>query len=430
MHLAHQRYGRLPWKDLFEPVSELAKEGFPVTLQMHRMIKRNETEIAQYEELAGLYLSDGKPLPIGAILKRANLAATLEAIGREGPDAFYRGPVAQSLVKAIEKYGGILDEGDMATYKPVIRHAIRTTFDGLDVVTGGAPTGGPVLLQALNIIERLDDLRHPFSSTDIHRLVESLKFAYAGRMQLGDPDYVDVSEITDKLLDKQHAAVLRHRISANTTHAPDYYAESWHRLSKHGTTHASVVDEFGLAVAATSTVNLEFGSLVLDGQTGVLLNSEMDDFSIPNHENAFNLPPSEANYIAPGKRPQSSCTPVIIEKAGRLHLVAGGTGGSRIISSLVQVLVGMLRFAETPFGAVALPRLHHQLIPNTLLVEHGYDDEMVAQLRTKQHVVLKLAPDTYLAAVQLVQVVGDGEKDDFTLIAVADPRKGGASDGY
>lgn len=430
MHLAHQRHGKLPWRDLFEPVSALAKEGFPVTLQMHRMIQSNEAEIAQYEELADLYLSDGRALPVGAILRRENLARTLETIGREGPDAFYRGRIAESMARTIKKYGGILDEEDMAAYKPVIRQVIRSTFDGLDVVTGGAPTGGPVLLQALNIIEGLTDLRHPFSPTDVHRLVESLKFAYAGRMQLGDPDYIDADEITRRLLDKHRAAVLRRRISIDTTHAPDYYAESWHRIGKHGTTHVSIVDESGMAVAATSTVNLEFGSLVLDGETGVLLNSEMDDFSIPNHENAFKLPPSESNYIAPGKRPQSSCVPVIVEKAGRLHLVAGGTGGSRIISSLVQVLVGVLRFAETPIGAVALPRLHHQLIPNALLVEHQYDDEIAAELRKKQHVVLRLSSDAYLAAVQLVQVTSKEEKDGPTLIAVADPRKGGAADGY
>lgn len=429
MHEAHSKYGLLPWKELFDMAASVAREGFPVSRQLHLLIVRNEAEMRNYKELSELYLPQGKPLQTGDLLRRENLAQTLELIGKEGWRAFYEGEIARSIVETVQRNGGVLTMQDMAEYKAMIRSTIKSTFDDTVVITGSAPTGGPVLLHALNIVEGFKDLQHPFLGQDIHLIVEALKFAYAARMRLGDPSFnLDMKKITKRMVDKRLADRLRQRIDVFRTHAPDYYASHTDIINPHGTTHVSAVDPNGLAVSATSTINLEFGSLLLDPSTGIILNSEMDDFSIPGHDNAFGIPPSASNYIAPGKRPQSSCAPVIVEREGEAVLVLGGTGGSRIISSLVQLMIGMIRFGGNPFGAVALPRLHHQLIPNAVAVENGYNEELIDVLRGKGHQIIKLSSDTYLAAIQLVQI--DPTRKTGRLVAVADPRKGGSADGF
>ena len=429
MHEAHSKYGTLPWKELFDMVALVAREGFPVSKQLNLLIERNEAEIRNYKELADLYLPEGKPLQVGDLLKRENLANTLELIGKEGWRVFYEGKIAKSIVETVQKNGGILTMQDMAEYTTITRSTINSTFDDTVVITGSAPTGGPVLLHALNIIEGFKDLQYPFLGQDIHLVVEALKFAYAARMRLGDPSFnSDMTKITKRMVDKRLADKLRQHIDRLKTHAPDYYASHTERINPYGTTHVSVVDPQGLAVSATSTINLEFGSLLLDASTGILLNSEMDDFSIPGHDNAFGIPPSVSNYITPGKRPQSSCVPVMVERDGEMVLVLGGTGGSRIISSLVQLMVGMIRFGGNPFVTVALPRLHHQLIPNIVAVENGYNEELVDTLKEKGHQVIRLSSDTYLAAIQLVEI--DPTRKTGKLAAVADPRKGGSADGF
>ena len=429
MHEAHSKYGTLPWQELFDMAASVAREGFPVSKQLHQLIVRNEAEMRDYRALSDLYLPQGKPVQAGDLLRRENLARTLELIGKEGWEVFYKGKIAESIVATVQRSGGVLTMQDMAEYRVVKRQIVKSTFDDTVVITGSAPTGGPVLLHALNIVEGFRDMKYPFLGQDVHLIVEALKFAYGARMRLGDPSFnPNMNKIIRRVVGKQLADKLRQHVDEERTHAPDYYASQSGRLSHHGTTHISVVDANGMAVSVTSSINLEFGSLLLDPSTGILLNSEMDDFSIPDHDNAFDIPPSVSNYIASGKRPQSSCAPVMLEKNGELVLVAGGTGGSRIISSLVQLIVGMIRFGGSPYGTIAPPRLHHQLMPNTVVVENGYNEELVKALREKGHQVARLSSETYLAAIQLVEI--DQSRKGGRLVAVADPRKGGSADGF
>ena len=263
MHEAHSKYGILPWKDLFDMVASVAREGFPVSKQLQQLIVRNEVEMRNYKDLADLYLPQGKPLQVGDLLRRENLASTLELIGKEGWRVFYEGKIAESIVETAQKNGGILTMQDMSDYSTITRSTISSTFDDTVVITGPAPTGGPVLLHALNIIEGLKDLHYPFLGQDIHLIVEALKFAYAARMRLGDPSFnSDMHKITKRMVDKRLAEKLRRHIDKLKTHEPEYYASHTDRINPYGTTHVSVVDAHGLVVSATSTINLEFGSLI------------------------------------------------------------------------------------------------------------------------------------------------------------------------
>ena len=265
---------------------------------------------------------------------------------------------------------------------------------------------------------------------DEHIQVEALKFAYAGRMRLGDPDFIpNMKSIEDRMVDPRVASELGARINPDRTFPPDYYTSAWAELGEHGTTHVSLLGDDGMAVSATSTVNLEFGSLVLDPETGILLNSEMDDFSIPDNENAFLLPPSEANYIRADKRPQSSCVPMMVEdREGRLLMVIGGTGGSRIVSSVLQVLLLVFRQGLDVYEAVRLPRFHHQLYPNTVKAEYNVPEAVLSHLRSRGHEIQSLTSDAYLAAVGLVSIDRDQYGNQLGVNAVSDPRKGGVAE--
>ncbi|KAI7899777.1 gamma-glutamyltransferase [Cokeromyces recurvatus] len=337
LELAHQRHGKLSWYELFEPSIRIARNGFKATELLEIRVKEAEDWMKNSIEWSKVYFHNGKPIKKGDIVKRPNLANTLDIIAQQGADAFYKGEIAHQLVDTVQSHGGILTLQDLENYQAIIRKPLYGFYHGRKVITTSEPTSGPVLLSVLNLIERFEFNNHEHKSLDVHRLIEAFKFGYAFRTELADPDVIHHPERIQEMISKDYAAYIRHQITDNSTHEPLYYHPKFDHIDSHGTMHLSVVDEENGAVALTSTINLAFGSHIMDPTTGIILNDEMDDFSIPGIQNMFGLYPSKYNYASPGKRPLSSITPTIIEKDTKFELAIGASGGSFIPTATLNV---------------------------------------------------------------------------------------------
>src|SRR6202022_4468509 len=320
---------------------------------------------------------DGTPLHDGDRLIQSDRAATLAAISEQGPRGFYEGPVAEKLVKAVHDAGGIMTLDDLKSYQAVIRAPVRGTYRGYDAVSMPQPSsGGVVLLETLNILEGfpMGEMKQG-SAPALHVMIEAMKRAYADRARyLGDPAFVSAPVAT--LISKDYAA--KQRAGIDLDHATPW-TDALSATPPHegsNTTHFSVVDSLGNAVSNTYTLNFSYGlGLVADG-TGVLLNNELDDFTAaPGASNAYGLVGFEANLPGPGKRPLSSMSPTIVLKDNKPVLVTGSPGGSRIISTVLQVIVNVLDYQMAAAAAVAAPRLHHQWLPDVVRIERGFADD-------------------------------------------------------
>jgi gamma-glutamyltranspeptidase/glutathione hydrolase len=363
---------------------------------------------------------DGTSLQDGDRLVQEDLAKTLSAIAQQGPNGFYQGPVAEKLVEAISNAGGIITLDDLKSYQAIIRTPMRGTYRGYDIVAMPEPSsGGVVLLEALNILEGfpMAEMKQG-SAPSLHLLIEAMKRAYADRARyLGDPAFVKAPIAT--LISKDYAAKLRAGIN------PDR-ATPWNDVTSasplhegDNTTHFSVVDDKGNAVSNTYTLNFSYGvGLVADG-TGVLLNNELDDFTAaPGASNAYGLVGFAPNLPGPGKRPLSSMSPTIILKDGKPVLVTGSPGGSRIISTVLQVIVDVLDYHMDIEDAVAAPRLHEQWLPDEVRIERGFPDDVIAALRAKGHSVVTPLGQT---SANSIAVTGSG------LEGAPDPRTRGSA---
>lgn len=429
---AHERFGRLPWAKLLEPNIRLAEEGFPMTRNLHAMVTKFKSNFNRSPAMGETYLdASGNPIAIGQTVRRPALGRTLKAIALQGPTVFYNGYIADALIAEINRQGGSMTKKDFEDYRTIEHEPVTGKYRGFDLLSVGAPASGSVLIEALNILDGFT-----FNPSDppeeasrrAHLLVEAMKFAYASRMKLGDPAFIsdNLKELIKKFQDPKFAESLRSKISPDHTYESDHYTDLVDEVKDHGTTHVSVLDSEGMAVSSTCTVNLEFGSKIMDPVTGIILNNEMDDFSIPDTPNQFSLPPSKSNYPEPGKRPVSSSTPVIFVHGGKVSLIAGGTGGSRIISSTLLALISMIDLEKSPIEAVGSPRFHHQLIPNAIIAENKVDPVIIEGLRSRGHLVHVMAPGLYYSSVQAIK------KDIITgkIVAAGDPRKDGGTAGY
>ena len=421
---ALRRFGTLPFSAVAAPAIAYARDGFPVEPHLADAIARQLDAIRQRAGLAAILLhADGTPLRSGETLRQPALAATLERIAATGPRAFYDGPIATAIVDSVRDTGGVMTRADLASYRPKWRRPLATEFSGYDVYGMPPPSsGGGVLITVLNMLrdDDLPALEHN-SPTYLHLLTEALQFGFADRAEAyGDPDFVKVPLPT--LLSAQRGHVLRHRLSAATTFSPAYYgAHTLH--ADGGTSHISVVDGKGNAVACTTSINTGFGALLVAGDTGIILNNTMDDFSAqPGVPNAYGLIGSQANSIAPHKRPLSSMTPTIVTRGGRVVAVAGGSGGPFIITGTLQVLLNALVFGEGADAAVAAPRIHAQWVPPFLMVEPGIGANERWALRRLGHQEVDARGG---GAVTLVLRAADGR-----LAGASDPRKGGAAAGW
>jgi gamma-glutamyltranspeptidase/glutathione hydrolase len=419
--LALDQYGsgKFTLAELLKPAIALATDGIPVADDIADTLGEGRQRLSRWPASSKLLSNaDGTPLREGDLLIQKDLAQTLSAIAEQGPRGFYQGPVAEKLVKGIRDAGGIMTVDDLNSYRPTIRVPVHGSYRGYDIVSMPLPSsGGVVLLETLNILEGfpLPDMQQG-SAPSLHLLIEAMKRAYADRAHyLGDPAFVTTA--VARLTTKEYAA--EQRAGINLDHATpwtDVLATSPHEGSN--TTHFSIVDSFGNAVSNTYTLNYPYGvGLVAEG-TGVLLNDELDDFTAAlGASNAFGLVGFEANLPAPGKRPLSSMTPTIVLKDGKVVLVTGSPGGSRIISTVLQVIVDVLDYHMDVAAAVAAPRLHHQWMPDQVRIERGFPADVLAALRAKGHTVVEPLGQT---SANSIAVTADG------LLGAPDPRTRGA----
>jgi gamma-glutamyltranspeptidase/glutathione hydrolase len=426
---AVRRHGRLPLARVLAPAIRLAERGFPAGLHLCRTVASMQRELAADRGLASVFLPGGRPLHLGETVRRPALARTLRRIAAAGPDGFYRGPVARAIVAAVRARGGILTLADLEGYRVKDRAPLVGEYRGFTVTSMPPPSsGGVALLEALNLLERrapLAPLGHN-SSRYLHLLAEAVKHAMADRARhLGDPDFVKVP--VETLVSKRYAASLVAKLGERTL-KPEQYGSRAPLVDPprdRGTSHVSVVDREGSAVAMTTTINLPFGSLLSAGASGVILNNQMDDFAArPGEANAFGLTQGEQNAVAPGKRPLSSMTPTIFTRRsdGELRLVAGASGGPTIITGTLQGILNVVEFGLDANAAVGRARIHHQWLPDELTVEAELPDDVTSALRRRGHRLhLQAAPFT---AVQLV-LVQDGQ-----LYPASDPRKVGEAAGF
>ncbi|KAF5386012.1 hypothetical protein D9615_002522 [Tricholomella constricta] len=418
---AHRRWGKLSWERLVRPSVELAK-GWKVDRELGRRIPWFPELMLNNPDWSAIFAPNGLLLREGEIIRRTNLSRSLTLIAKDGANAMYKGPIGDSLVRKVRASGGILSYADLENYSVKIRPALKGTYRGRKIYTTHPPSSGPVLLHMLNLLEKFDVKERDVLT--IHRFVEILKFGFASRTKICDPDFNNNTARMDTISTKEFADLIAKNITDDRTHSPEYYNPEYDVTTDHGTSHTSVVDKDGMAVALTSTVNSVFGSQVLDPETGIILNDEMDDFSTPGIPNGFGLWPSPFNYPAPGKRPLSSTTPTIIEDHdGSFSLAVGGSGGSRIFGAVFQVLLN-LELGLDLSSAIEYGRVHDQLYPLMLDVDNVYPREIIDGLRTLGHNVTVLDVNRVAAVVQAVARVNG------KLFAASDSRKNGIAAGY
>ena len=419
LSLALKKYGsgKFTLAQLLQPAIVLARDGFIVTDDMADTLPGWHKRLARWPATAKIFSRpDGSSLREGDRLVQTDLATTLEAIAGHGPSGFYEGPVADELVKGIQQAGGIITRDDLKSYQAVEREPMCGSYRGYDIVAMPLPSsGGVVLLETLNILEGfpMHDLAQG-SVPSLHLLIEAMKRAYADRARfLGDPDFVNAP--VTKLTSKDYAAKLR--ASINPDHATPWSDALPLKQPHEGsnTTHFSVVDSAGNAVSNTYTLNFSYGvGLVADG-TGVLLNNELDDFTAaPGASNAYGLVGFAANLPGPGKRPLSSMSPTIVLKDGKPVLVTGSPGGSRIISTVLQVVVNVLDYHMGVAAAVDAPRLHHQWLPDEVRVERGFSNEVLAGLKAKGHRVVEPMGQTSANSIAITPNGIEGGPDPRT----------------
>jgi gamma-glutamyltranspeptidase / glutathione hydrolase len=421
-----KQYGKLSIEKVMAPAIKLARDGFPLAYEDTQDLKRDEP-LAEFPETKRIFLRDGNYYQPGEIFKQPELARTLERLAKD-PDTFYHGAMARELAAAIHKGGGLITAEDLAAYEVKEREPVRGSYRGYDIISAPPPSsGGVALVEILNILEGFDLAKLGNHSGDtIHLEVEAFRRAFYDRADfIGDPDYAKVP--VAQLIDKKYAAAWRESIDANhATPSNELKRPSFGELERvaqslivvrepQNTTHYSVVDADGNAVAVTTTLNESFGSRVTVAGLGFLLNDEMDDFAVKQGvPNGYGLIQGPANAIAPNKRPLSAMTPTIVLKDGKLFMVLGSPGGPTIVTTVANILIGVVDFALDIQEAVNAPRFHHQWLPDQILVEDRLSPDTMNVLASKGH------------KLNVRHFWGDGE------CIMIDPKTGerlGASDG-
>ncbi len=425
--LALERFGsgKLTLAELIAPAIRLARDGITVSGDLYDSLHLAQARLANWPSTTRIFLhSDGAAPAEGELLRQPELADVLETIGREGPRAFYVGPVADKIVTSARDAGGIMTRSDLETYSPVVREPVRGTYRGYEIASMPPPSSGGIhLVEMLNILEGYaSSTVGNDSPAALHLKIEAMKRAYADRAAfLGDSDSVDVPVL--RLISKEHAAQLRQQIDsrqARPVREPEFKDGA---PSGGNTTHFSVADQFGNVVANTYSLNFNFGLGLVAAGTGILLNNELDDFAAKSGApNAFGLVGGVANAPGPGKRPLSSMTPTIVFRDGNPVLVTGAPGGSRIITTVLQVIMNSIDAHMTIGESVAAPRLHDQWMPDEVVVERNFPDDKIAALTAMGH---KMRIGPLFGSSHSIAVTPNG------FVGVADMRsRGAAAEGY
>eukprot|EP01035_Chromulina_nebulosa_P020104 gene20104-26102_t len=446
LYLAYKNYGSgvLSWEKLILPGARLA-EKYMVSPILAAYITSEQKHIlsGEFPQLQSLFTNkDGSLKTAGDYVFQPKLAETLHQIAKKGPSYIYE-EMAGTIAQEIQQSGGIVSKEDIVNYKPIIyssktsKQIIQERISNyLYVGVGGSSSGGPVVASILKFMSLYAEPIVSLGQLYFHRLAEIYKHCYAIRMSLGDPAFIDTDGPVSALLSTDYLLGLLNITSDTNTLPLNYYGGKYNMTyairEDSGTSHTSVIDRWGNAVSMTSTINTYFGSKVIGATTGILYNNEMDDFSIPGSPNYFGLSPSPSNYPEPFKRPLSSMSPsFLFDKNGQLRLIGGASGGSRIITATAQVILNYLFKGMNLLDAVVAPRIHSQLLPDTLYLENNtivtgnhiaISSSLSSYLNDLGHTIY--AQPSSLAIAQFISIDPDSE----IIEAVSDPRKGGKPD--
>lgn len=431
LELAHRRHGKLPWRELVEPARRLAHDGFPVSFFLARSLNhpRNAERLKRFEETRRIFVREWQT---GDTLRQSDLAATLERVRDKGSEDFYRGETARRMLADLSANGGLITARDLQEYEPTIRKPLRGAYRGIEILTMPPPSsGGAVLLQMLNMLSRYDVASLGHNSADaLTLLLEVQRRGYADRAAyMGDTDFVDVP--IETLISPDYATRRAGTIELDRATPSSRIGAGIVRPEPTQTTHFSIIDSSGMAVSNTYTLNESYGSAVTVKGTGMLLNNEMDDFtSKPGVPNLYGLMQSEANAIAPKKRPLSTMTPTILVRNGKVVMALGSPGGGSIIDTVLQVIINVIDHGMTIQEAVDAPRFHHQWLPDAIYWEIGGVNRDTRALLERRGFAFRDNPgytagDTTIGEAQAIFVEPSG-----LILGAADPRGGGVAIGY
>jgi gamma-glutamyltranspeptidase/glutathione hydrolase len=431
MELALRKYGshRLTWKQLIEPARALAANGFSVNYTLARSLRGSREYLSKYAETRRIYLNGGKFYNEGDVFRQPDLAATFARLQRRGPSEFYEGQTARLIVDDLKRHNGLMTMADMRGYVAKERATLRGNYRGYEIVSMPPPSsGGAVLIEMLNILEGYDFKKMDWASSDrYHLMTEAMRRAFADRAEyMGDTDFVKVP--IAGLVDKQYAAQLRSTINPERASSSEQVkAGKPVGYESEETTHFTVVDSEGNAVANTYTLNNSYGSAVVAKGTGLLMNDEMDDFAAkPGTPNLYGLIQGERNAVAPRKRPLSAMTPTfVLRKDGSLWFTVGSPGGPTIINTVLDVITNVIDYGMNIQQAIDAPRIHHQWLPDELVFEpYGLSGDTQNALLARGH---KLAKPRYLGDAEGIMI----EEKTGRRLGATDPRRSdGLAVGY
>jgi gamma-glutamyltranspeptidase/glutathione hydrolase len=434
LYLALQKYGTLKWADVIQPSIRLARDGFSISYSLSQSLRNAAKLLSQFPESNRIFLRDGRFYEEGEIFKQPELADTLERIAAKGPKEFYEGETAKKIAADMAAHGGLITEKDLKEYSAKLRAPVRGTYRGYEIISAPPPSsGGTALIEILNTLEHFDlKSMGALSAAALHLEAESMRRAFADRARyMGDADFVKVPAAG--LISKRYSDTLAREINlkeataSTAVHNPDPFT-----FEGTETTHYSIVDRWGNAVANTYTLNAGYGSGVTVKGLGFLLNDEMDDFtSKPGTPNMFGLIQSENNSIQPRKRPLSAMTPTLVLKDGKLLMVTGSPGGPTIINTVLQTIINVIDFGMNIQEAVDAPRIHHQWMPDELQVEPvGFSSDTLTILRSEgYHLKLLVSPlwgNQFLGDAQAILI----DPKTGVRMGAADPRRNGRAVGY
>lgn len=421
MSLALEKYGTMSLAQVTAPAIKMAQEGISITPDLAQSLAGLKRRMVQWPTTAAIfYKNDGSDYQVGDILKQPELAHSLRLIAEKGTKGFYEGETAVKIVNAVQDAGGIMTLDDLKHYKVVEREPVRGEYRGYQVVSMPPPSSGGVhIIQMLNVLQQfpIDKLGHNTAQT-IHLMAETMKYAYSDRSEyLGDPDFYKVP--VNALTNADYAQKIASKIAINkTTPSSEIKPGKLAPYESDQTTHFSVVDKWGNAVSNTYTLNFSYGSGLVAKGTGILLNNEMDDFSAkPGVPNGYGLVGGDANAVEGNKRPLSSMSPTIVMKDGKAFLITGSPGGSRIITTTLQIIMNVidhgLNIAEASYAA----RVHHQWQPDELRVESSVNRDTISLLEAKGH---KVTVQSAMGSTQSIMVTEQG------IFGASDPRHSGS----
>ncbi|KAL5007887.1 hypothetical protein ScPMuIL_016693 [Solemya velum] len=382
--LAHQRYGLLPWKDLFKPAIDMAKNGHPLSHSTARALRITGISVLG-PGLGEIFLNDrGELKKEGDLVKMPKLAETLQGISEKGPEFIYNGSVGREIIKEIQSAGGILSEDDLHSYRVSTEPTLSFGFRNLTMHTAGSPSGGPIMGLVLKILSAFNLTSYDLSTKQreadtYHKMIEAFKFAYAHRSRMADPAFVDMKELMENITSENYAENLQQHIDLENTHNVSFYMAETGGTEDFGTSHISVLGPNGDAVSVTSTINYYFGSRVVSKSTGIIWNNEMADFDLKNTDSP--------NCVEPGKHPLSSMAPALfVDTEDRVRLILGSAGGTQIITTNSQVAARLLFLSEKLAESIEKLRFHHQLLPNKVTYEKGFPEDILLLLNRKGHI--------------------------------------------